>query len=141
MIKALIDLNVILDFLGKRANHQEAAHIFSLCENRKIKGFVSAHEITTLAYFLTDRFKNKSGARNIIYEIMDIFTTIPINEKILRDALNSNISDYEDAVIEQAALKERLDYIISNNIEDFKKSKVKSINPIEFISILKNSRN
>ena len=141
MKKVLIDLNIILDFLGKRANHQEAAHIFMLCENKKVKGFVSAHEITTLAYFLTERFKNKAGAKNIINEILDIFTTIPINERILRDSLNSNIYDFEDAVIEQAALRENLDYIISNNIDDFKKSKVKAIIPVEFISILKNSTN
>lgn len=138
MKKVLVDLNVIIDFLAKRSNHQEAAIIFSYCENKKIRGFVSAHEITTLAFFLTDRIKNKSGAKNIITEILDIFSTIPITETLLRNALNSNITDYEDAVLEQAALKEDLDYIITNNLSDFKHSKVKAINPVEYIALFKN---
>ena len=137
MKKVLVDLNVILDFLAKRANHEAAATIISYCEDKKIKGFVSAHEITTLAYFLTDRIKNKSGAKKIINDILDIFSTIPVTETLLRQALDSKISDYEDAVLEQASKKENLDYIITNNLSDFKYSAIKAITPNEYISLLK----
>ena len=139
MKKVLIDLNVILDFLAKRQNHKEAAIIFGFCENKTIKGYVCAHEITTLSYFITDKFKNKKGASKIINDILDLFSTIPINETILRSALTSKISDFEDAVIEQSSIKEKLDYIVTNNLTDFKSSAIKAITPIELISILKNS--
>jgi predicted nucleic acid-binding protein len=52
MRKVLIDLNIILDILGKRMEHEAAAAVFDHCVKRKIKGYVSSHEITTLSYFL-----------------------------------------------------------------------------------------
>jgi len=136
MKKVLVDLNVLLDFLAKRDKHKDAALIVSLCEEQKIIGFLAAHEITTLAYFLTKTYKNKISSSSIINSLLDIFSTISVSEKILRDALNSNISDFEDAVIEQSALKEKLDYIITNNISDFKKSKVKAITPGEYLTLM-----
>lgn len=53
---------------------------------------------------------------------------------MLRKALDSRIDDYEDAVMEQAALKKNLDYIITNNLSDFKKSRIKPISPQEFLA-------
>jgi len=137
MKKILVDLNVLLDFLVKRENHQSAATIVALCESKKIKGYLASHEITTLAYFLRERYKNKTGYRSIINDILDIFSSVSINESMLRNALVSKIDDYEDAVIEQAAIKEKVDYIVTNNISDFKKSIVKYITPKECLVFLK----
>jgi len=135
MEKVLIDLNVLLDFLAKRDNHIAAAQVIGLCEEKKVKGYVSSHEITTLAYFLTSRYKSKDAPKKIIKDILDLFTTISITESMLRNALDSKISDYEDAVIKEAALKENVKYIITNNLPDFKKSTIKAISPSEFISM------
>ena len=52
MKKVLIDLNIILDFLNKRNFHEEAANIINMCVEKKLFGFIAAHEITTLSYFL-----------------------------------------------------------------------------------------
>ena len=71
-----------------------------------------------------------------ITRLLDIFSVIPTTEKILRDALFSGISDYEDAVIEASALNEKLDYIVSRNLDDFKKSKIKAIDSREAVVLL-----
>lgn len=134
MKKVLIDINVILDFLAKRENHQSAAKVFSLCENRKLKGYVSSHEITTLSYFLTNTYKSQKSPQIIINDLLDLFSTIPINETMLRKALLSGIDDYEDAVIEQAAIHAKAEYIVTSNIADSKKSFIKAITPAEFLA-------
>ncbi len=135
MIKVTIDLNIILDFLNKRENHIQAAKIFNLCSKNIIEGYVCAHEITTLAYFLMKNHNDSSKVKYVLGELFDIFHIIPITKDILREALNSKINDYEDAVIEISSLKNEINYIVTRNLSDFRNSNVKSLSPSEFLTI------
>ena len=56
----LVDLNIILDFLNKRHFHQEAAQLINMCVEKKLVGFICAHEVTTLSYFLLKEQKDKT---------------------------------------------------------------------------------
>jgi predicted nucleic acid-binding protein len=132
MKKVLIDLNIILDFLNKRNFHQEAAQLINMCVEKKLSGFICAHEVTTLSYFLLKEQKDKAKVINTITALLDIFNIISIDESILRDSLISPISDYEDAVIEVSSMKNNIDYIISRNISDFKLSRIPTYTPEQF---------
>ena len=132
MKKILIDLNIILDFLNKRNFHQEAAKLINMCVEKKLSGYICAHEVTTLSYFLLKEQKNKTKVINTITAILDIFHVIPIDETILRDSLISPIADYEDAVIEVSSMKTNIDYIISRNISDFNSSRIPTYTPEQF---------
>lgn len=132
MKKILIDLNIILDFLNKRNFHKEAAQLINMCVEKKLDGYLCAHEITTLSYFLLKEQKDKTKVINTLTALLDIFSIIPINESILRDSLISPISDYEDAVIEVSSMKNNLDYVITRNISDFKLSRIPSLTPEQF---------
>jgi predicted nucleic acid-binding protein len=132
MKKVLIDLNIILDFLNKRNFHQEAAQLINMCVEKKLSGFICAHEVTTLSYFLLKEQKDKAKVINTITALLDIFNVISIDESILRDSLVSPISDYEDAVIEVSSMKNNIDYIISRNISDFKLSRIPTYTPEQF---------
>ncbi len=132
MKKILIDLNIILDFLNKRNFHQEAAQLINMCVEKKLSGFICAHEVTTLSYFLLKEQKDKTKVINTITALLDIFNIIPIDESILRDSLISPIADYEDAVIEVSSMKTNIDYIISRNISDFKSSRIPTYTPEQF---------
>ncbi len=133
MKKILIDLNIILDFLNKRNYHEEAAHIIDLCVRGLAAGFVCAHEITTLSYFLLKEHKDKPKVIQAITAIMNMFTIISTDETVLRDALLSKITDYEDAVIEASSIKNNIDFIITRNISDFKHSRVQAYTPEQFL--------
>jgi len=135
MKKILIDLNIILDFLNKRNYHEEAAQLINMCVEEKLSGYICAHEVTTLSYFLLKEQKDKTRVINIITALLDIFNIIPIDESILRDSLISPITDYEDAVIEVSSMKTNIDYIISRNISDFKLSRVQAYTPEQFFLI------
>ena len=132
MKKVLIDLNIILDFLNKRNFHEEAANIINMCVEKKLFGFIAAHEITTLSYFLLKEKKNKNKAADIISALLDMFNIIPIDEKILREALFSPVKDYEDAVIEVSSVKNSIDYLISRNLGDFKSARIQVFTPEQF---------
>lgn len=133
MKKILIDLNIVLDFLNKRNFHVEAAQVINMCVEKKISGYICAHEVTTLSYFLLKDQKDKTKVINTISALLDIFNIIPIDETILRDSLISPISDYEDAVIEVSSMKTNIDYIISRNISDFKSSRIPTYTPEQFL--------
>ena len=86
MKKITIDLNVILDFLNKRKKHIQAAKIMELCNKNKIQGYLCAHEITTLAYFLMKNHNNSKKVKSVLNELLDMFKIIPITETVLRKA-------------------------------------------------------
>src|SRR6056297_943909 len=136
MRKVLIDLNIILDMLTKRKDHEAAAAVFDKCVKRKIKGYICSHEITTLSYFL-EREKYEIKRRNkIINMLLDNLSVLTAYEKILRDALHSEIGDYEDAVIDELDYNEEVDFIITRDLKDFKKSKNSIYTAVEAIEII-----
>jgi len=137
MKNTVIDINIFMDFLFKRQGHENVAEIFKYCIKGNIKGYVCAHEITTLYYFLDKTQKDKKKTKKVISGLMKRFTVIEINEELLNKALDSKIDDFEDAVIEVSAIERKIDYIITRNIKDFKKSIIPSKTPEELILLIK----
>jgi hypothetical protein len=133
MKKALVDINVILDCLNQRNAFEAAAAIIDLCETKTVAGFVGAHEITTLSYFLNKTDKDTARVKTTLLNILDIFSVIPIADNVLREALISPVTDYEDAVLEVSALAEKLDCVITRNLSDFADSRVPALTPEEFL--------
>lgn len=126
MKRVLIDLNIIIDMLNKRMDHESALMIYDLCSREIIKGYIAAHEITTLSYFLEKSKATVNKRNKIINNLLDNLSVLSPNESTLRKALDSVIKDYEDAVIDELTKKEELDFIITRNYKDFAKSR----NPI-----------
>lgn len=133
MQKVTMDLNIILDFLNKREFHKEAAQILQWSQQGIIEAYVCAHEITTLSYFLEKKLRDREKSGNIIRKLLNLFSVIEINKDILILALDSKISDFEDAVIECSSLKYSINYIITRNLSDFSNSRIKALSPIDFI--------
>ena len=135
MKKIVIDLNILLDFLDKRDFHQQAAAILQLIENKKAQGFVCAHAISTLSYFLEKSPLHRAFSKQVITTFLDIFEVLEINESVLRDALRSPLTDFEDAIIEAASAKNSVDYIITRNLKDFQKSQILALSPSQFLNL------
>ncbi len=141
MKKVLIDLNIILDMLNKRMDHEPALAIFDLFVKKRIKGYICSHEITTLSYFLEKQKYDILKRNKIINNLLDHLSVLTAHEKILRKALVSEIDDYEDAVIDELALNEKIDYIITRDLKDFKKSKNSIYNAREALEIIETEEN
>ncbi|MDR2428762.1 MAG: PIN domain-containing protein [Candidatus Margulisbacteria bacterium] len=133
----VIDLNVLLDFLLERSGCAQAEMVLNYCCLKKIKGFVCAHEITTLAYFLQRELKSRIKIREIIANLLEMLEVIEVNTEILRKALVSPIPDYEDAVIEASAKTRKVDYIVTRDLNDFKHSAVKALTPEKMLAVLR----
>jgi hypothetical protein len=67
---------------------------------------------------------------------LQVVKICPLDSVILQAAINSTITDYEDAVQHECALAENLDAIVTRNTKDYKNSSVKVYSPAEFIQLL-----
>jgi len=136
MKSTVIDINIFMDFLFNRRGHENVAELFKFCSNGRVKGFVCAHEITTLCYFLNKAGKDTSKTKEIISKLMKQFTVIEISEALLNNALSSEIDDFEDAVIEVSAIDRNADYIVTRNTKDFERSVIQVKTPEELLLII-----
>lgn len=132
-MKIFIDTNIFLDALLKREPFKiHAETLLNFCDERVFIAFTSCVSFTNLTYFL-QRF-NKSGYVETLGRILNTITIIPLENKDFKKALSLNFTDVEDAYQYTAALKERgMKFIISRNINDFKKSTIPVLSAKDFI--------
>ena len=125
-----VDTDVILDFLGDRKPFSKSAHkLFVLAEQKRIELYTSSNSITT-AYYLLWKGSTDAQTRDLISGLMDIVRTIPVNHKILTQALKSEFKDFEDAVQHFSALTvDEIKLIVTRNIKDYSKSKIQVSGP------------
>ena len=101
-MKVLFDTNVVLDILMKRAPHAEAAiPLLVLVEQKKLDRLLGATTVTTIHY-LANKSLGSTAARKHLRTLLSLFDVAPITWDIL-SALNLNFTDFEDAVLHEAA--------------------------------------
>ena len=127
--------------LNKRMDHQSAVAIFDFRVKKRIKGYVCSHEITTLSYFLEKQKYSVLKRNKLINKLLNNLSILTAHEQILRRALESDIKDYEDAVIDELALNEKIDFIITRDLKDFKNSNNTICNAREAIEIIETGEN
>jgi predicted nucleic acid-binding protein len=135
-MRVLVDTNVVLDVLLDRRPFAEAAtQVFALVEESRIEGFLCATTVTTVDYLLGQALPPKE-ARAALQRLLGLFEIAPVNRPVLEQALRSDISDFEDAVIEQAARLISADAIATRNLTDFVMSSVTAFDPPELLSVI-----
>jgi hypothetical protein len=129
----LLDLNIILDVLQKREPfYVESAHLLAMVESGKIDGFVAAHSLTTLFYVI-QKGKGAPEARAAITNLLQIVKVAPVDQGTIEQALNLDYPDFEDAVQMMAAVKCKLDFLITRNIKDYQPALLPVMAPVEFL--------
>ena len=135
-MKVLVDTNVVLDvLLDRRPFAKSASRIFALVEESKIEGFLCATTVTTVDYLLGQALA-PGKARKALRQLLQLFEIAPVNRPVLEQALQSRISDFEDAVQEQSARLVGVDAIATRNVKDFEKSTVTVFDPVDLIAAI-----
>ena len=136
MTNLFLDTDVILDFLGNRRPFSKlAARIFIDAHGGKFRIHTSANTVTIVYYILCKSVEDRK-ARALITDLLEFINIIPVTEKILKHALKSSFRDFEDAVQHECALTEDyIKYIVTRNLKDYKKSKIKAVGPEQVFKI------
>jgi predicted nucleic acid-binding protein len=137
MKKVFVDTNIIVDLVADRKPFsQYAIEIFSKAEAKKIRLFTSSHSIATTHYLLKKHLDEKK-LREVLYNLLEYLTVIPVNLDILKKGLRSNYKDFEDALQILCASKvEYIECIVTRNIRDFKNSEILVLTPDELCTRL-----
>jgi predicted nucleic acid-binding protein len=133
--KAFLDTDIILDVAtGRQPFSKSSILVLSLMENGSAVGMVSSNIITNVFYILR-KLSSGEKAKGFIRSLLEYITVIPVDHRTVLDALNSDFGDFEDAVQHYSALSNNCDCIVTRDVEDYKKSKLKVYSPIDFLHL------
>ena len=135
-MKVLFDTNIVLDVLMDRMPFSDAAaELFSKVEDGTIIGYLCGTTITTV-YYLAAKTIGAARAQEEIKKMLGLFEVAPVNRQVIESALVADFSDFEDAVIHEAACHVGADVIVTRNQKDFRKSRISVYTSEEMARIL-----
>lgn len=139
-MKALIDTCVVLDALQDRAGFaQNAKRIFLLAAANQFTGCITAKAVTDI-YYLTHRcLHDRQASLTVLNKLFVLFEVLDTAGADCRRALLSDVSDYEDAVMIETAIRTKMDCIVTRNEKDYQKSLCPVYSPEAFLKSISDS--
>ena len=136
MKKILIDTDVILDFFFDRRPFSEyATIILSRCEKKVLEGFITPVIISNVYCMLRQTAKHEKVIEKL-RKLSGIIDILPMDSQTVRQALDSDFKDFEDALQNYAALNSGgIDVIITRNVKDYKAGKISVMTPESFVKL------
>lgn len=137
-MRALIDTCIVIDALQSREPFcKDAQEIFLAVANKQFTGFLTAKSVTDI-YYLTHRHTHSDKeTRIVLSKLFSLFELLDTAGMDCCKAISSDISDYEDAVMVESALRANMDCIVTRNIKDYTKSSVPIYAPADFLQRIK----
>lgn len=100
----LVDANVILDYvITREPYYQDAYKIIDMCYSGQARGYLAFHSVTGTSH-----------------------------ESVLKAVDMDDFIDFEDCLQDRCAESVNAQYIITNNVKDFKESVITAITPHDF---------
>lgn len=134
MSKLLIDTNIVLDLLAKREPfYNSASKLFSQADKNLERLYVSTLTIANTNYILS-KLRTAKEAKEILRDFRIIVKLVPLTDKTVDLALNdAKFQDYEDGLQYHSAIENKIDIIITRDLEDFKNSELPVMTAEEFL--------
>ena len=137
MKQVFLDTNVIIDFLADRKPFSMAvAQLFNFAVSGKVKMYISAVSYNNIYYILRQTLSNVETI-SLLEELCDMTEIADVTKKIIKESLKSELKDFEDAIQYNCALSlNKIDFIITRDTKDFKKSILPVMNPEEALTLI-----
>jgi len=134
MTNLFIDTDIIIDFLTDRKPYsREAAVIFTLIDQKKLKGYASSLTFSNLFYVLRKLEPPKKVIAKLD-SLSKLLTVLKVDDQNIRDAIETGFPDFEDSIQFFCALDcKKIEVIITRNTKDYKKSRLPVMTPDDFL--------
>ena len=133
MNKIFVDTDVILDLLGNRIPHFHfSAVLFTFAEMKKLELYTSPLILANTFYVLRKQLGNDE-AKKALRKLRILLHIIDSSEAVVDKALNSDFSDFEDAIQYYTALEGGISVILTRNLRDYKNASVIVQTPEAFL--------
>ena len=134
-MKILVDVNVYIDVLTKRAGWEESLRVLNpVRKSPEVEGWTSALTVPLL-YFFRLRIAKEEQARADAQASVRGFRLVPLSDTIIRQALASALPDFEDNIQLASAEAIAADYVITRNKKDFQPAQISILNPEEWLAV------
>lgn len=137
VFNVFIDVNVFLDYFLNRNDFTNATAILKAAKEKRICAFTSISAFQSVSYFL-QKYRGTQISKQLLNALLSPITLIESDTEIVVQSLNSPINDIEDAIHYFTALKHKMDYLITNDM-DFLKLNGTALNiktPADFLQLL-----
>lgn len=135
-MKALIDTNVLLDYLLARIPYSESViTLFQLANVGFVELLVTDLSIANIAY-ITRREISKDDFYRVMQQLEKFYQVIPVGPNVISKAFAEQWNDFEDALQNYSAIQAQAECIITRNTKDFTASQLTILTPEDFISKL-----
>lgn len=136
-MNVLIDTCVVIDALQSRAPFQKDAEaVFLAVANRRCVGFLTANSVTDIYYLMHRALHSAEETRKALGVLFSLFELLDTCGIDCRKALTSGISDYEDAVMVEAAARAEIDCIVTRNLKDYVGAPMPVYSPAQLVALL-----
>ncbi len=127
-----LDTNVVIDFLANRHPFSvDAAKLFNLAVEAKVVVYISAVSYNNIYYILRQSLSNTATIK-LMEGLADITEIADVTDAVIRQSFKTDFRDYEDAIQYHCALTiPKIDFIVTRNTKDFKKSTLPVLTPLE----------
>lgn len=132
--KILLDANILIEFLLERNNFQLSQRLLKGLIDSPHKLFVTPSIIHITSYWVKKSLGTET-TKTLLLELLADIKTIDCDHKTVVLAINSAMTDIEDALQYYTALQHRLDYIITFD-QHFQKQAIPTLpiySPQEFL--------
>ncbi len=133
-MRVLLDTNVLLDVFGRREPFYAAsARVWALAESGRIEAFISAISLNN-CYYVVRKLTSASRAREMLHWLRDEFSIVPLSERLIHQAIDSDLADFEDAIQLFSAVHCSAETIVTRNVADFPTNGIPATTPEEFLA-------
>ena len=136
-MRALLDTCIVIDALQSREPFCKSAQtIFISAASNQFIGCITAKAATDIYYLMHHYTHNDKASRTVLSKLFTIFDVLDTAGMDCRRAIPSAISDYEDAVMVETAVRAEADCIVTRNQRDYQKSEIPVYTPEDFLKKL-----
>lgn len=133
MNKVFVDSDVILDLLAQRIPHFHfSALLFTFADMKKLELYTSPTVFCNVFYILRKELGIEK-AKSALRKLRLLIKIIDSSEKPIDCALNSDFSDFEDAIQCYTAQNHQISIIVTRNVKDYKTAGIIVQNPETFL--------
>lgn len=132
----MFDANVVLDvFLQRQPFDEPAGQLLSRAVRSEIQGYICASVVTTI-FYLVRKAAGLDEARRQVRTVLSILDVAPVTGAVQREAADSDMIDFEDAVVAASARHMQVGAIATRNERDFAKAPVSIYSPASLLTLL-----
>ena len=136
-MRIFVDTNLLLDVIARREPfYAAAARVWTMAETGACEALVSAISFNNV-FYIVRKAGDTATARRALVPLRDVFACIAPHQRILNQAIDSEIPDFEDAIQLYSAIHAHADYLLTRNVGDFPSGILPILTADEFLAVIK----